>query len=185
MVDAPESLLEERRRLGLDRFDEIWEGVVHMVPPPSFSHQFLGSEMLAVLRPIASSGGLKSVYEVGVYDPKAGDTNFRVPDLAFVRAENTSARGIEGKAALVIEILSPNDESREKLPFYAAVGVEEVWIVDPATRVCEVYVLRGRAYHAALPGDDGSIRSPTLGVTVRTASGPRLEIAWAGGTASI
>ncbi|HYB23162.1 MAG TPA: Uma2 family endonuclease, partial [Solirubrobacteraceae bacterium] len=37
-------------------------------------------------------------------------------------------------AALVIEIVSPGDESWEKLPFYAAHGVDEVLIVDPATR---------------------------------------------------
>ena len=35
MLDVPESLLDERRRLGLDVFDEVWEGVLHMVPPPS------------------------------------------------------------------------------------------------------------------------------------------------------
>jgi Uma2 family endonuclease len=34
-------------------------------------------------------------------------------------------------AALVIEIVSPGDESWEKLPFYAAHDVDEVLIVDP------------------------------------------------------
>jgi Uma2 family endonuclease len=43
-------------------------------------------------------------------------------------------------AALVIEIRSPGDESWEKLPFYAAHGVDEVLIVDPQTR--EVHWLR-------------------------------------------
>jgi hypothetical protein len=37
-------------------------------------------------------------------------------------------------AALVIEIVSPGDESWEKLPFYAAHDVEEVLIVDPQER---------------------------------------------------
>ncbi len=66
-----------------------------------------------------------------------------------------------------------------------AVGVEEVWIIDPGTRVCEVYVLRGTVYHAALPRDDGGIRSPALGVTPRTVDGPRLQITWPGGAASL
>jgi hypothetical protein len=35
MLDVPGSLLDERRRLGLDVVDEVWEGVLHMVPPPS------------------------------------------------------------------------------------------------------------------------------------------------------
>jgi Uma2 family endonuclease len=34
-------------------------------------------------------------------------------------------------AALVLEIVSPGDETWEKLGFYAAHGVEELLIVDP------------------------------------------------------
>ena len=30
-----EALLERRRRLGQDLFDEVWEGVLHMNPAPS------------------------------------------------------------------------------------------------------------------------------------------------------
>jgi len=37
-------------------------------------------------------------------------------------------------AAIVVEILSPGDETWEKLPFYAAHEVDEVLIVDPAER---------------------------------------------------
>jgi hypothetical protein len=33
-----------------------------------------------------------------------------------------------------VEILSPGDESRQKLPFYADHEVDEVLLVDPATR---------------------------------------------------
>ena len=34
-------------------------------------------------------------------------------------------------AALVVEIVSPGDETYEKVPFYAAHGVEEVLVVEP------------------------------------------------------
>jgi Uma2 family endonuclease len=37
-------------------------------------------------------------------------------------------------AALIVEIVSPGDESWEKLPFYAAHNVDEVLIVDPQER---------------------------------------------------
>lgn len=37
-------------------------------------------------------------------------------------------------AALVLEIVSPGDETREKLGFYAAHGVNELLIVDPQER---------------------------------------------------
>jgi Uma2 family endonuclease len=35
---------------------------------------------------------------------------------------------------MVVEIVSPNDETWEKLPFYAAHNVDEVLIVDPGER---------------------------------------------------
>jgi hypothetical protein len=38
MLDVPAALLAERQRLGLDLFDEMWEGELHMVPPPSAEH---------------------------------------------------------------------------------------------------------------------------------------------------
>jgi hypothetical protein len=34
-------LLERRRRSGLDRLDEVWEGVLHMVPAPSGEHAYI------------------------------------------------------------------------------------------------------------------------------------------------
>lgn len=33
-MEVPEAMLAERRRLGLDRRDEMWNRVLHMVPPP-------------------------------------------------------------------------------------------------------------------------------------------------------
>jgi hypothetical protein len=34
-IEAPQAMLDERRRLGLDRRDEMWDGVLHVVPLPS------------------------------------------------------------------------------------------------------------------------------------------------------
>lgn len=43
----------------------------------------------------------------------------------------TGRRVVHQPLALVIEIVSPGDETWEKLDFYAAHGVEELLIVDP------------------------------------------------------
>ena len=60
------------------------------------------------------------------------EQNFRVPDSALHRNPPT---GIwNPTAALVIEIVSPGDETWEKLPFYATHDVDEVLIVDPQER---------------------------------------------------
>jgi Uma2 family endonuclease len=182
MLEVPESLLEERRRLGLDAFDELWEGVLHMVPPPSEWHQRFGSRLFLALAAVAESRGLIATYETGVY---ASDEDYRVPDLVFASADCRSQRGVERGAAVVIEIRSPGDESRNKMDFYAAVEVRELWLLDPETRAFELYVLRGGRYHTSLPGDDDSVRSPALGVTLAVTDGPRLSLTWPDGSAEI
>ena len=50
-------------------------------------------------------------------------------------------------AALVVEIVSPSDESWEKLPFYAAHHVDEVLIVDPQERSVSWLALEDGEYH--------------------------------------
>jgi Uma2 family endonuclease len=137
----PVSMLEERRRLGHDRFDEVWEGMLHMVPAPSPPHQSLERRLSAALEPIADRRSLKLLTNVGVYDPNvSGHKSYRVPDIVLVAREHISARGIEGQAELVVEILSPDDESRDKLPYYARVGVREVWLLDPRAHTLEVFL---------------------------------------------
>jgi len=49
--------------------------------------------------------------------------------------------------SLVLEILSPGDETWEKLPFYAAHDVDEVLIVDPIDRTIAWLGLRDGEYH--------------------------------------
>jgi Uma2 family endonuclease len=58
--------------------------------------------------------------------------DFRVPDGGLHRV--TPYGKWQATAALVVEIVSPGDESWQKLPFYAAHGVDEVLIVDPTER---------------------------------------------------
>ncbi len=176
LVEAPEALLEERRRLGLDVFDEMWEGVLHMVPAPGGPHQRLGACFLQALGPAVRRRGLSISYETGLY---AATDDYRVPDLAVYRTEHASDRGIDGTAELVVEIRSPRDESYEKLDWYAARGVQEVLVIQPDTRAVERYALRGATYRLVEPGADGVLMSEVLGLrlsTVETPDGRRLRV---------
>jgi len=119
---------------------------------------------------------MRIAVEAGLYRPGREDSDYRVPDLVIYRPDQASRRGVVGRAELVVEILSPDDESREKLPFFAELGIPEVWLIDPTTRVVELYLLRGAAYHVALPDDQGALRSPLLEVTLRTLPGPQLAV---------
>jgi Uma2 family endonuclease len=131
VLDPPsaglEELLERRRRSGLDRLDEVWEGVLHMIPAPSFEHANLTQQLAVMLDAPARSAGL--VPAMGEFNLGDSERDFRVPDGGVHRP---GAAGVWlPTAALVVEIISPGDESWEKLPFYAAHHVDEVLIVDP------------------------------------------------------
>lgn len=122
-----EALIAERQAKGHDRFDEVWQGEYHMNPGPSGPHGMVDDEVGAALRPFAQAVGLvsTSAFNVGVVD------DFRVPDRGLHRVPPLGVWN--ATAALVVEILSPDDESWEKLGFYAAHDVDEMVLVDPAT----------------------------------------------------
>jgi Uma2 family endonuclease len=144
VLDPPprqlEELLERRRHMGADRHDEVWEGVYHMVPAASAAHSFTAQQVAVLLDGPARTAGLRVSLEfnLGVKD------NFRVPDLG-VHAEPCSGIWIP-TAAIVVEILSPEDETWEKLPFYAEHGVGELLIIDAANHSVKWLALRTGEY---------------------------------------
>jgi Uma2 family endonuclease len=182
MLEPPPDLLEDRRRKGLDHRDEVWDGVVHVVPPPSLRHQEFESGLEEVLRPLARLRGLGCMHNTGLF---RGDQNYRVPDLMVFHPKDVSERGVEAHAEVVIELLSPHDESREQLPFYESAEVSEVFLIDPGTRAVEQYVLRGGRLLAVLPDGTGAFRSEVLGLELRPVAGPRLRLTWDGGSAEV
>jgi Uma2 family endonuclease len=123
-----------------------------------------------VLVRISKRLGAEVLYETGLFDPQRGLKNYRVPDLVVIDPASVSKRGVEGKPTLVVEVLSPNDESRDKLPFYGAMGVREVWLIDPNSHTVEVFTLRAGKLTTLKPRG-GMLRSPALGVELETVKG--------------
>ncbi|MDQ6803632.1 MAG: Uma2 family endonuclease [Actinomycetota bacterium] len=125
-----EALLERRRQAGVDRLDEVWQGVRHMVPGPSIEHADISQQLAELLGPPARAAGLRPT--MSEFNLGESEHDFRVPDGGLHRP---GATGVwHATAALVVEILSPEDEAWQKLPFFAAHHVDEVVIVDPAQR---------------------------------------------------
>jgi len=147
------ALIESRRSTGADRFDEVWEGDLHMNPAPHGRHQWLGVKLIVQLDPLATRSGLFLYEGVNVGEPD----DYRIPDVAILRERLFLT--YYPTAALVVEVLSPGDESRQKFGFYAAHGVEELVIVDPATHTVEWYRSDGTTFG---PVD----RSDLLGIDV-------------------
>ncbi len=124
------ALIERRERSGLHRLDEVWEGVLHMVPAPNDAHADLAQQLAEILGPPARAAGLfPTMHEFNLGESVE---DFRVPDGGLHRARRWGVW--EPTAPLVVEIISPDDETWQKLPFYAAHGVDEVLIVDPDAR---------------------------------------------------
>jgi hypothetical protein len=137
-----EALVERRRRAGVDRLDEVWQGVHHMVPGRSFEHAHVAQQLGELLGPLARAAGLvPTIHEFNLGD---GEHDFRVPDGGLHRP---GAGGVWlSTAAVVLEILCPGDETWEKLPFYAVHRVDEVVIVDPGQRTVAWLGLRAGEY---------------------------------------
>jgi Uma2 family endonuclease len=145
LLDPPppdfEAVLERRRRLGLDKHDEVWEGELHVNPIAHGRHGHVQIQLFLLLAPLATAAGLIAMPEINVGD---GENNFRVPDGALLRPRTHVL--YYDTAALVLEVVSPGDESWKKFDFYAAHGVDELLIVDPLKRTVDWFGLDGGQY---------------------------------------
>lgn len=119
-----ETLIQRRHALGQDLYDEVWEGEYHVAPAAHPSHGYLDNQLAVVLWPLARNAGL-----VGTGPFNLGESdNFRVPDRGLHRSLPSTTW--VPTAAVVVEIVSPDDETWDKLDFYAAHAVDELLIVD-------------------------------------------------------
>lgn len=134
------ALIARRKELGLDGYDEVWDGEYHMAPMAHSSHGKLQVQLTVHLQPLATSAGLVLIGPFNLGEPD----NFRVPDLGLHREDPN--RTWVPTAAIVVEIESPDDETWEKLPFYASRGVEEVLVVAPAGRSLNWFMLADGGY---------------------------------------
>jgi Uma2 family endonuclease len=136
-----EELLEQRRRTGVDKHDEVWEGVYHVIPGPDIAHALVAQQLAVLLDAPARANGLvvSTEFNLGV-----SKDNYRVPDLGVHRDPQLTVW--VPTAAIAVEVLSPDDDTWKKLPFYARHRVDELLIVDPADRSVTWLGLHGGEY---------------------------------------
>lgn len=148
-----EAWLARRRSEGLDARDEVWKGVPHVAPHEHSRNGEIAGQLTELLAAPTRAAGLRvgGSFNLGVRD------DYRVPDLGYHRLDADRGAYVP-TAALVVEVLSPGDESLAKLPFYAERGVDEVWLVDPVQRTVVVSVLTPAGY-------EHSGRSPLVDVS--------------------
>jgi Uma2 family endonuclease len=172
-------LIEQRRALGADKFDEVWEGVYIMAPAPNDEHQDIAGGFTEVLRTIVDRCGLGKT-RPGINlasDPDAWERDYRVPDVTvFLNNSSAVCHGIFwcGPPDFVVEITSPWDKTREKLNFYNQIGAREVLIVDREPWQLELFRLQRKALvrvGSVLPGDTTEIASEVLPIRLQLIAG--------------
>ena len=131
----------------MSRRYELLHGDFYMVPAPTTRHQRILKKLYSLLQREVEKHRLGDVLFAPV-DVILGQGDAREvvqPDLLFIaqgRLEIVKLHGIEGPPDLVVEILSPGTEQRDrgyKLTMYARHGVPEYWIIDPDARMIDVY----------------------------------------------
>lgn len=170
-----------------NQYDEVWDGVTVIMPLPNDEHQDSVSELCFVFRAVTNRPA-GDVVRPGINLSDRGTDwmqNFREPDVAVILAGNpTIDHGTHWKGGpdLVVEVLSPGDRGRDKLPFYAAVGTREALVIDRDPWQLELYQLAGGVL---APAGTSSIAAPAvltsgvLPLTFRLVAGqprPQIEV---------
>ncbi len=149
--------------------DQRWEiigGTAYMMSPgPSWRHQGIIGELHSQMKVYFKDK--KCQLGLSPLDVRLSDEDVVQPDLLVVCDPNQIKRThIDGAPTLVVEILSPNSASRDrllKLNLYARAGVKEYWVVTPYPSLVEVLVLEGGRYVVQhVFGNEDMLTSPSF-----------------------
>lgn len=165
----------------LDWLDEDtlaeWEdGKVEMTSPASLRHQEIANFLVEVLSGFVRTYDLGRVLD-GPFQMKLSASG-REPDVLFVATAHLGRLQptyLDGPADLVVEIISPESEGRDrgkKYYEYQDNGVPEYWLIDPQREVAEFYQLDEHGHYVVvMPDAQGVYQSRAL---------PRfwLRVAW-------
>jgi Uma2 family endonuclease len=171
--ELAEQLRAQRAAWGGDRYDEVWEGTYMMQALPNNEHQKFVARLTHALEEVIGVSELGDVFPgVNVSDRVEEWThNYRCPDVA-VFLKGTKAVDLNtfwhGGPDLAIEIVSPEDRSREKIDFYAIVNTRELLIIDRNPWQLELYRLNEgtlKLVGTNLPNGSVPLVSETTGVT--------------------
>ncbi len=176
---------EEKIRAELEnaaekRRDEVWDGVLVVPPLANNEHQRIVMDLAYAFASVVNRGTDVVLPGCNVSDRETDwRFNYRDPDIAVYLSGNPARDcGTHwcGGPDLLVEVVSPGEDPRQKLDFYAKVNTREVLVVDRDPWALELYqlqagkmVLVGRS-DAADPAELGSAVLPlTFGLQSGTA----------------
>jgi Uma2 family endonuclease len=183
---AEQILADRESSPGGRRREEVWDGVTFIMPDADTEHNDIAIFFIWVFR--------------SVFDPERGDRvqgstnvtdrlkrwklNYRNPDMCLFRSGNPAEDRRThwyGGPDFALEIVSPDDRSRDKLDFYAGVGTREVLVLDRDPWRMELYQLsRGKMrLRGTVPVGGGVLTStvtPFAFQLVRSRPRPKVKI---------
>jgi Uma2 family endonuclease len=172
--------------------DEVWDGVYLVSPLANNEHQEVVTNLGTIFNVLFGWTGLGHIMAgANVSDREdQWEHNFRCPDVV-VYLQGTTARDLGthwlGGPDFAVEVVSPNDRSRQKFDFYAKVGTRELLVVDRDPWILELYRLQDgilRLVAKSSPDRPDLLISEVLPLTFRLVASdprPRIEIAHADG----
>lgn len=122
---------------------ELIKGVLYMTPPPDYPHNDASANLLQRLIEEVKRCG----YAGRVFVPRTAiwvnDDTYLEPDLMYLSAELQSQMDLRHwtRADIVVEVISPSNslyDRRTKSDTYQAMGIRELWLIDPVAKEVEV-----------------------------------------------
>jgi Uma2 family endonuclease len=152
------------------------DGEIVLMSPARAEHQRLSGFLFRLLAFFVERHGLGEIFSAPFLMRLATRPSGREPDSIFVAAEHADRvrdTYLDGPADLVIEIVSPDSDRRdrvEKLREYEAAGVPEYWLFDPEKREALFYQPATAArFRLVAPNAEGVYRSVAVaGFWLRT-----------------
>lgn len=139
-----EDLIEQRQKLGIDCYDEVWNGVYVMASMPNLTHQRIVRALTNVLTGIVVDEERGEVYPgANVSDRRTNwKRNFRLPDIVVVLEDSWAVdcgTHLFGGPDFLVEVFSPGDDTDLKIPFYSQIRVQELLVIHCDTRQLRLY----------------------------------------------
>jgi Uma2 family endonuclease len=137
-------LIRRRQELGLDKYDEMWDGVYVMPPLANNPHQTLVSLLLSVLHTVIMLPGRGLVLPgANVSDRRhKWEESYRVPDVVVVLPNSRAIDCVThwfGGPDFLIEIQSPDDDTEDKIPFFSRIKVRELLLIHRDSRQLRLF----------------------------------------------
>lgn len=151
-------------RTGMEVFQMLPEGTlcqlindtIVMSPAPLIIHQSLFGNLFTIIYRKVTKEKIGYAFSAPI-DVYLNRRNAFQPDILFVSNEHKEIikeNGIHGAPDLIIEILSKGSAAYDrgtKKEVYEEAGVKELWLINPANKCCEGFLLYDGKYKATEP----------------------------------